>query len=84
MITVPKTWEQWFKALIGSVVGTVANCILAEMGLSAASAVGVNVKPLDLRQLGSIALSGMIVGACLYLAKSPVPSDQGPSNPTKE
>lgn len=72
---IPQRIEQWVKTLIAAVVGGAANAGLAALGISAGSALGETVKPLDLRQLEHICVSGAIVGALLFLKQSPVPPD---------
>lgn len=71
---IPRSFEQWFKTFVATVVSAAANAGLASIGLSSAAAVGVNVKPLDAHQLGGVCLSGAIVGTLMYLAKNPVPN----------
>ncbi len=67
----------WFKSLVASVVGGAANAASASLGISAANLVGIKIEPLNLQQLGSVCLSGGIIGLIFYLKQSPVPPDSG-------
>lgn len=77
MLQIPRKTEQWFKALLAAVITGGANAGLGVLGIGGANAVGITVQPLNFRQLGVILLSGAVVGALAYLAKSPVPPDNG-------
>jgi hypothetical protein len=64
----------WAKGLAAAVVSAVSTTILAS-GISSGSGT-----PLNWHQIGSIAASSALVGACLYLKQSPIPDeDEGPS-----
>lgn len=87
MITIPKTWEQWFKALVAAVVSGFCNAALTAMGLGGAAMMGIKVPQLEWHQVVSLGLSGAFIGACFYLKQSPVPPDsntnflKNPQNP---
>ncbi len=78
----PKT-KLWLKALIASVVSGAANAASATLGISAANLVGIKIEPLNLQQLGSVSLSGGIIGLIFYLKQSPVPPDDNTTVITK-
>lgn len=72
----------WLRKLIAAVVTGVSSSVLASLGTAAADAVGLNVPPLDAKQLGIIALTGGLVGLLAYLKQSPIPPDDDYSQPT--
>ena len=71
----PKS-RKWFRGLFGGIIGSAASSASAAMGLAGASAIGVDVKPLDLKQLGAVFLTGAICGAVLFLKQSPIPPSE--------
>lgn len=68
---------QWGKALLAAIVSGGANAGLSSLGIAAANLSGVKVQALNLRQLGSLCLSGAIIGMLAYLKQSPVPPSDG-------
>lgn len=74
-MAIPKNWRQWGRTLLGGVVSGAANAVLAALGISAANAAGVPVAPLNLNQMVGVFASGGFIGACMFLAKSPIPPD---------
>ncbi len=75
MIQIPKRWEQWVKTLVGSAIGGGANTALASLGPGVAASVGVHIRPFEPAQMWDMFASGAIIGALMFLAKSPVPPD---------
>jgi len=75
MIAVPKTYGQWAKTLVATIITSAANAALASLGITGANLMGIKVPALDFRQVGAIMLSGGFVGALAYLAKNPVPTN---------
>ncbi len=63
----------WAKGLLAAVIGGVSNSFLSAMGIVGANAVGVKIDQLTPKQIGSVCLSGGLVGLFLYLKQSPVP-----------
>ncbi len=59
----------WLKGLLAAVISAVASSILSS-GFASASG-----SPLNWAQIGSIAGSSALVGACLYLKQSPIPDE---------
>jgi len=80
MISVPRKFEQWLKALIAAVITGGANAGLTALGTTVANTVNPNIQPLNWDQLKVTLLSGAFVGALAYLAKSPVPPDDATDN----
>ncbi len=75
MIQIPQRWEQWAKTLIGGAISGGANAALSALGATAANVAGLKVEQFTLRQLGEMFCSGAIIGAFMFLQKSPVPPD---------
>ena len=75
MITIPRTWEQWFKSLVAAIVSGFANAVLTALGLGGAAMMGIKVPQLEWHQVLSIGVSGAFIGACFYLKQSPVAPD---------
>ncbi len=67
---------KWGKSLVAAVVSGSANAVLASLGIAGANAVGAQIPALDPKQLGTIAVSGAVVGLVAYLKQSPVPPDE--------
>lgn len=80
---IPRTWEAWIKTLLAGSIGSAAQAGLTAMGIGGANMVGIKIAPMDLHQLGAMMLSGAIVGGLLFLAKSPMPPDSPPDQPSK-
>lgn len=59
----------WLKGLLAAVISAVANSVLAVIGCNATG------NPLNWSQIGAVATTSAIVGACLYLKQSPIPDD---------
>ena len=78
-VALPKKVEQWIWTLLGGAISGGANAALASFGPgafnAAAATVGVHVtvKGFEATQLLSMFISGALVGAFMFLAKSPVP-----------
>lgn len=60
-----------------------STAILSTLGVSGASMLGVNIHPLEWKQIIDIGLSGGFVSALAYLTRSPVPPDSNTSFITK-
>ena len=71
----PKRWEQWLKTLIGGAISGGANAALASLGPTIANSVGITVKAFEPTQVIDMFVCGAMVGALMFLAKSPVPPD---------
>lgn len=78
---IPNSIESWAKTLIGGAVSGGANALLSSLGLAAGAAVGLPVHQLSPSQMLDIFATGAIVGAVMFLAKSPVPPDDSSSPP---
>lgn len=66
--------EVWIKSLVAAMISGAANSFLSGVGIGAGNAMGITHMPnLTFQQMGEIAVVGGIVGAAMYLAKSPVP-----------
>lgn len=63
----------WIKGLVASIISAVSTAVLAT-GISSSAGNSMNWG-----QIGSIAASAAVVGACLYLKQSPVPVDDDPA-----
>jgi hypothetical protein len=63
----------WLNHLIAAVITGGSSTALASLGISGASMVGLDIKPLDFKQLGAVALGGAVVGLLAYLKQSPIP-----------
>lgn len=63
----------WIKGLVASIISAVSTAVLAT-GISSSAGNSMNWG-----QIGSIAASAAVVGACLYLKQSPVPADNDPA-----
>ena len=74
-VKIPRSTEQWFKALLAAFITGASSSALSAVGIATANGMGIKVPQLDFHQLGIMLLSGGIVGALAYLAKSPVPPD---------
>jgi len=71
-----KRWKEpkvWLYGLVAGIIGGAATAAASFMSLNAASTVGLNVKPLDLEQLGWVLLISGLVNAFSYLKQSPLP-----------
>ena len=69
---------KWIKALIAAMVGGVANAALSVLTIKGANWTGAMdplMPQLTTEQLGSVCVAGGLVGACLYLVRSPLPPD---------
>lgn len=66
--------EIWIKSLLAAMISGSANSFLSGIGIGAGNAMGITHMPnLTFPQMGEIAIVGGLVGAAMYLAKSPVP-----------
>ncbi len=65
--------QKWFYGLLAGIIGGTATAVSTTLGLSAASAVGIPVHALDLKQLAGVAIFGVISNGMLYLRTSPLP-----------
>lgn len=63
----------WFHGLFGGAIGGGANAVVSALGVAGASALGYEVKALDLEQVGIVFVSGFIISMFLYLKQSPLP-----------
>lgn len=68
-----RSWKMWLKLLIGAAVGGAANSLLSVAGIAGANQVGMNIQQFTPKQFGAMCVSGAIVGAAMYLKKSPLP-----------
>lgn len=59
----------WLKGLLASIVSSVATTLLAVLGSNATGS------PLNYTQIANVAVFSAIIGACLYLKQSPIPTD---------
>jgi len=59
----------WAKGLLASIISSVATTVLAVMGSNATGS------PLNWTQIANVAAFSAIVGACLYLKQSPIPTE---------
>lgn len=66
-------FKKWAYGLGAGAIGGSATALSAALGLGAAQAVGIQVHALDLKQLGFVALMGVISNGVLYLKQSPLP-----------
>lgn len=72
----------WLHNLLAAIITGGSSTALASLGIAGASAVGVDVQPLNYKQLGIIALAGATVGLLAYLKQSPLPpADDVPPPP---
>jgi len=71
--TVKRRTAKWIHALISHFVTGGASAITAGTGTALAHSIGVDVAPLNLRQIGVVFLSSGIIGAMAYLKQSPLP-----------
>ena len=68
-----RRYRIWLHGLIGGIVGGVATAVTNWLGISGLASLGVNVHPLDLKQLGWVLVSSGVASAAFYLKSSPVP-----------
>lgn len=64
----------WLWTLLAAAISGGANNILAALGINVANMMGFEVQQLTWGQVKILMLSGALVGAATYLAKSPLPS----------
>ena len=63
----------WLRNLAAAVITGGTSTALASLGIAGASAAGVDIKPLDFKQISIVALGGAVVGLLAYLKQSPIP-----------
>ena len=66
----------WIHNLVAAVVTGGSTTALAALGIAGADAIGAQVKALDAKQLGTLFLSGAVVGLLAYLKQSPLPPEE--------
>lgn len=59
----------WAKGLLASIISSVATTLLAVLGSNATGS------PLNWTQIANVAGFSAVVGACLYLKQSPIPTE---------
>lgn len=59
----------WIQGLLASIISSVATTVLAVLGSNASGT------PLNWTQIVNVAGVSGLVGACLFLKQSPIPSD---------
>ena len=70
----------WLRNLAAAVITGGTSTALASLGIAGASSAGVDIKPLDYKQIAIIGLTGAVVGLLAYLKQSPIPpSDDAPT-----
>ncbi len=79
-----RSWEIWARGLISAVVGGGASSLLAALGIPAADAIGMTIKPLDWQQLKAVAIIGALTTAAAYLKQSPLPKVDDPTVPKED
>lgn len=67
------TLHKWLNTLIGMFIQGGAAAALATFGLAIGHSIDTAVKPLELKQVGIVFLSGAIVRTLRFLERSPVP-----------
>lgn len=68
--------SNWLRNLVAALVTGGSSSALASLGISGASGLGADVKPLDFKQMGIIALAGGVVGLLAFLKQSPLPPSE--------
>ncbi len=63
---------KWIRGLASAFIGGLASPIASQTGIAVANTVGVHIVPLDLKQMGSMAICSGIITAAAYLSKSPL------------
>lgn len=76
------TLRVWATTLIGNFVRGGAVAALSGLGLAGASGMGLDVQPLNFKQLGWVFLSGAIIMSLRFLEKAPVPEFDPPTGDT--
>lgn len=66
----------WLHKLIAAIITGGSTTALSALGIAGANAVGVQVQPMDLKQIGVLFASGAIVGLLAYLKQSPIPPEE--------
>ena len=74
------SWELWVYGLVSGFIGGGATAVVSAGGLAAAHGSGIDVPVLNLKAMGIIFLSSGITTALSYLAKSPLPPINQPTN----
>lgn len=64
---------KWLYALVSHFITGGAAALTAGTGTALAHSVGVDVAPLNIRQLGVVFISSGVIGAMAYLKQSPLP-----------
>ena len=80
-MSIPRTWQHWFKALVAAAVTGGSNALLTSLGITGAQMIGIKVDQLSGDQLLATLACGALVGTCAYLKQSPVPPDEPDTKP---
>lgn len=75
-----KSIEFWLYGLASAFIGGFSSALAAYVGGPVAKDIGIDVKPLDLKQSAMVAVSAGIISAAFYLKQSPLPKINGNGN----
>lgn len=67
------TLKKWGTTFWGLFIQGGCNAALATFGLAGANTLGVDVAPLNYKQVGAVFLAGAIIKTLRFLEQSPVP-----------
>lgn len=67
-------WRHWLKGLWSAFIQGGCSAVLGSMGLLVGNLAGVDVKPLDYKQMGSVFLGAAVIRLLFFLNKNPFPA----------
>ena len=66
--------NKWIVTLFAMAIHGGSSAALAVFGLAGANSLGMDVRPLDLKQAGAVFLAGAVVKTLRFLERNPMPN----------
>lgn len=74
--------KKWLVSFGGMFIQGGSNAALASLGLLGANTMGVDVAPLNMKQVGAVFLAGAVIKTLRFLEQSPIPEFDSSSGDT--
>jgi len=68
-------WRAWLRGLFSSIIKGGSGAVLASTGLLGANMVGVDVQPLEYKQVGGVFLGAAFLQLMIYVNAHPLPEE---------